>query len=244
MERDEFKLWLADYLAAFPNTHSWLDRLELRQATLAKWERALSGTDYQLAVSATDRIVMGKAEPVAATDYERTPYVIRAIAGRIADEQAKAAETRPAASPRRTDGFPAGRLFASIVKRCEAGAPVEDAVQAASREFAVKVDPDAGRRVACRQCGDTGLVEVWHPLAYQERGTRAEYPVRICLASCTCPVGQRRRDVRVKPEPEFDEAWLLRYDHRQSEEWNRERLEEFAPQQGRVEAFDEWNQEQ
>lgn len=244
MDRGEFKLWACDYFAAFPNTHSWVDRLDDPGATLGKWERALSGTDYQLAVSATDRIVMGKAEPVPATDYERTPYVIRAIAGRIADEQARAVETRPAARPRRSDGFPAGRLFAAIVDRHQAGMPLEDAVQAASREFAIKVDPEAGRRVSCRQCGDTGLVEVWHPLAYQERRTRAEYPVRICLASCTCPVGQRRRDVRHKPEPEYDEAWLLRYDHAEREAVNRERLEAFAPQPGRVAEFDEWNQEQ
>lgn len=243
MTDNEFEKWLADYLATFPNTQSWLSRLENSQALLAKWRRALRGVEYVAACAATDRIVAGRATPIEARHYEQTAFAIRSIAARIVDERRREESSRSLLAPRRKAGaFPAGRMYARIQELVKAGKPVPDAVEQVKQEFA-QHPTESRDRYDCPDCLDTGLVDCWHPKSLQERHTPG-YPLRTCVASCNCAAGVRRREVNTRPEPEFDESWMVRYHPGKSEAWNREQLEAFVPTDPRRDStLDAWTSE-
>lgn len=91
----------------FPHIGDYIDRLPSPQETLAQWTKMLSPIGFDDATAAVERWKSGEIEPPSyPSEMGTLPLRIRGMAGRIADERAKAARTeRLAEESRKRNAF-------------------------------------------------------------------------------------------------------------------------------------------
>lgn len=131
MNRQEFNVWLDEYLTAFPQTREWLAKLdenkdgaERAQATLRTWSKTLAGIAAIHVTTATERIIEGKLASVPAYERDKTALHIRGYAARIADDDRKKqiqAKVRKDIVPRSGEAYPAGKLSRLAAKIWQEG---------------------------------------------------------------------------------------------------------------------------
>lgn len=97
MTEAEFVEFRKAYFSAFPSTWEWLcrtwhDDVEKIEATLARWRQTLASTSLADALDVIQRIVDGRLQPVANYERDNTAIVIRAYAGRLADDRRRQRE--------------------------------------------------------------------------------------------------------------------------------------------------------
>lgn len=83
MTEQEFGEWSAAYFASFPDTHRWLMQAQDPGATLRVWRGVLAETNFQAAMTVTQRMVGGELEPLPAYERERTAAYIKTEAAKI-----------------------------------------------------------------------------------------------------------------------------------------------------------------
>ena len=159
-------------------------------------------------------------------------------------------------------GSPAGRLYAEILRRIDAG---EDPRSAAESVIPKPATDASGRKFTCLRCLDSGLVHVWHNVSVRAllRGEELTPTLRRTMTvACSCRAGDARCLPDGRSKPKNWRGWYesARYAPESycrclgADVDNPERLAELrewvqdyagkrrqAPEHQREEAFDTWN---
>lgn len=218
MTRAEFEKLIDCYMGLFPQTRDWVNKLDQPAAMLDGWFESLKNTRVIHAMTAIERILDGSLAPIHAYDRDNAALIIRAYAGRIADDERKRQATMRTESERQQDVaeyhgrtnrpkyFPAGKLFrraaavwADEEKIGTSPAEIVDKVSQAVDELLDELcpeqdtdDPGVQRgRPPCEYCGNGGCVPIWHPKAVvaMRTGVFTRKHRLSCAVACTCRYG-------------------------------------------------------
>lgn len=113
---------------AYPPIRDYLAKIADWPATKATWCKMLAAVSYEDAQAAVDRMIGGKADaPTAPWEIGNLPAWVRAVAGRIADDRAKAqrvasveAESSKRAAPKSKTNFGQYYRIALAAGACKA----------------------------------------------------------------------------------------------------------------------------
>lgn len=180
MNRQEFRMWLDDYVGHFPSVANWLNKLGDRpKERLLEdvWPNVMGATPLRDAMRITKMMSDGRLEPIGRfdSDREQTALFIK----RAVIEQRRALEDhhRPrdlggvnllAGRPRVSSSEPGDpeQPVANLMSRVDRLIRSGRTSRHAAREL-ISDDDDERRhpRYQCLTCEDSGLVVVWHHLS-------------------------------------------------------------------------------
>lgn len=210
MNRDEFNKWWRDYAERFPSTAKWIKSLDEAgtRAMLLNWSAVLTPVELADALQINASMAAGELEPVGTydSDRERTAATVRRAALHRSRSLATAkafgsstAEERPMRSqrPRGGDCKPLSALVGEYARLLASGRTKDEAWRDAGLSSRFIEDEPPSRGLSnCRDCHDSGLVEVWHIRtirAWRKAPELLEHAVNRLSMSlpCDCPHGLR-----------------------------------------------------
>lgn len=268
MNRDEFREWVENFMAVFPDSKAWLQGLdsEAKPALYNAWVLALEDVTLEDAKAVTLRIVCGDDPAIPAYQRELTASHVRKLAKEHAArrrerDQRSRGHANPDVRDRVGDGPTAGGMFRAIMDKVQAGMSPREAASS----VIPAVDPSAGPRYDCRLCQDSGIVLIWsaRSMSAALAGKLDERINRACCGTpCSCQRGREKVWTGSEPprgwrgwtdaEAIYDPARHCLCPHGDTDapesisrfkEWCAEQMI-LAEKKGRVAAFDEWNQSQ
>lgn len=185
MTNPEFKVWLKDYNAAFPDTATWLTNSADAKATLGYWFQALEHTDLADAKEVTRRMAVGEEAAVLPYEREATPRMVATAAKRVRSGK-RITPKRELLPDYGGDKWSSGGVYKAVLEGMKAGRSIKDLV----REL-VPAD-DNPPRYRCLRCRDTGSVLVWSNATIHAVMKGAEHvPLKRCSVRCQCAANRR-----------------------------------------------------
>ncbi len=200
MTPDEFKDFRLELAATIPTLLAWFQKLDARAQAKQReiWWTVLSPFPYEQILDALDAMTTGKAPPLGEWDRDRE-RVADHIVGVIRSKQSKHGDKVEDAAQRIRDAVAhkqagAAGNFSKAFALHSGGMPLGEAMTQVFGE----PDPENERKhaIACRQCKDSGVVEVWRKeaiLAVVEGifDDTPEFRVYGCVR-CSCAAGDKR----------------------------------------------------
>lgn len=209
MTRDEFKLWLDEYGAAFPQTGKWIAELPARKATLGLWyETTFVNLELCDCQTVTRRMLKGEDQPGEAYERDQLPQLISEYA--TAAKHRRLYRTDKDFVPEYVEAgqgkkkFPLLGICSKILDAMKGGSTPQEACDV----HLPQVDPEDCPRYRCLYCKDTGFVNVWHVTA-MHAAKHGKFDRRrhtsICAIRCCCKAGDKYPSFECIFDPE---KWL------------------------------------
>lgn len=227
MTKDEFKLWLADFAAAFPWVPEFLTKSGDNVATAMHWATVLEDASLDDALLVTKRMLSGKDPEVESTNRASTPrhvaQLARALVARRSGDSGFVPEFVVATQPK--TAWQASDVIGRLLSCAANGGDV-----AALADKLMPLDPEESPRYRCLLCKDRGRVTCWHPESMELArlgkfdGTHGWYQ---CAVVCSCPEGDRldKDNALVR----FDAGRWIRVDDCPSAKALTERMQTWEP---------------